>query len=186
MASEPTSSIQPDTKDWTWVLDERCPECGYDATELDVSAVGSEVRTVAARLGGLLADPRANLRPNAQQWSAVEYGCHVRDVFRLFDTRLRLMLAEDDPLFANWDQDATAIEDDYASQESDQVADELIASAEIIAASFEAVTDDELLRKGRRSDGAGFTVDSFARYFLHDPIHHVWDVEQGYSELGGA
>ena len=96
------------------------------------------------------------------------------------------MLAEDDPLFANWDQDATAIEDDYASQESDQVADELIASAEIIAASFEAVTDDELLRKGRRSDGAGFTVDSFARYFLHDPIHHVWDVEQGYSELGGA
>jgi hypothetical protein len=25
-------------------------------------------------------------------------------------------------------------------------------------------------------DGASFTVDSFSRYFLHDVIHHLWDV----------
>jgi len=31
-------------------------------------------------------------------------------------------------------------------------------------------------RKGLRSDGATFTVDSFLRYLLHDPIHHLWDV----------
>lgn len=186
MASEPTSSIQPDTKDWTWVLDERCPECGYNATELDVGAVGSEVRAIAARFSELLGDPRASLRPDDHQWSAVEYGCHVRDVFRLFNTRLHLMLAEDDPLFANWDQDATAVDDDYASQHALAVADELVAAAETIAASFEAVTDEQQSRVGRRSDGAVFTIDSFARYFLHDPIHHVWDVEQGYNELGGA
>ena len=30
-----------------------------------------------------------------------------------------------------------------------------------------------------RSDGARFTVDSFARYFIHDLIHHVHDVEPG-------
>ena len=24
-------TITPDTKDWTWVLRERCPECGFDA-----------------------------------------------------------------------------------------------------------------------------------------------------------
>jgi len=25
-------SIEPDTKDWTWVLERPCPECGFDAT----------------------------------------------------------------------------------------------------------------------------------------------------------
>jgi hypothetical protein len=29
---------------------------------------------------------------------------------------------------------------------------------------------------GFRSDGAQFTVESFGRYLLHDPIHHLWDV----------
>ncbi len=67
-------------------------------------------------------------------------GCHVRDVFRIFDTRLALMLAEDDPEFENWDQDATAIQDDYAGQEA-------------------------------------FTVETLSRYLVHDPVHHLWDVE---------
>jgi uncharacterized protein YfaQ (DUF2300 family) len=25
-------------------------------------------------------------------------------------------------------------------------------------------------------DGANFTVTTFARYFVHDPVHHRWDV----------
>lgn len=46
---------------------------------------------------------------------------------------------------------------------------------------FEALREDQWLRTGRRSDGASFTVESFARYFVHDPIHHVHDVEQSQS-----
>ena len=175
--------IEPDTKDWTWVLEAPCPDCGFDAAALDVSTTGAQVRTIAARFAELLADPRAVLRPHEQQWSAVEYGCHVRDVFRLFDVRLRLMLDEDDPLFANWDQDVTAVEDGYASQDAATVADQVATAGETIAASFEAVTPEQRARVGRRSDGARFTVESFTRYFLHDPLHHVWDVEQGYGQL---
>ena len=29
---------------------------------------------------------------------------------------------------------------------------------------------------GSRSDGAHFSVDSFARYLIHDPVHHLHDV----------
>jgi hypothetical protein len=39
-------------------------------------------------------------------------------------------------------------------------------------------------RTGDRSDGSSFTVESFARYFLHDPVHHVADVRRGYDRLG--
>ena len=45
-----------------------------------------------------------------------------------------------------------------------------------LAAAFEAVTGEEWLRPGRRGDGASFTVDSFSRYMVHDPVHHLFDV----------
>ena len=45
-----------------------------------------------------------------------------------------------------------------------------------MAASFAAVEGDQWERPGRRSDGARFTVESFGRYFVHDRVHHVWDV----------
>ena len=38
------------------------------------------------------------------------------------------------------------------------------------------MTGDEWHRTGARSDGARFTVATFARYFVHDPIHHLYDV----------
>ena len=74
MAGE--SAIIPDDKNWTWVLERACPECGFDASTFPATAVAAQV------------------------WG----------------------------------------------------------------------------RTGIRSDGAAFTVDTFARYFLHDPVHHLWDV----------
>jgi hypothetical protein len=41
---------------------------------------------------------------------------------------------------------------------------------------FASVTGAQWERTGSRSDGAHFTVESFGRYFIHDPIHHLYDV----------
>ncbi len=168
--------ITPDTKDWTWVLQRPCPECGYVASSMDPLAVGGALRATLPRWELALARPDAPRRPRPEVWSALEYGAHVRDVFRVFDTRLVSMLETDDPLFANWDQDATAVEDGYAGQDPVVVATELVDAGEAIAARFDSLTEDQLTRPGRRSDGAVFTVDTFARYFLHDVLHHLYDV----------
>lgn len=168
--------IVPDDKNWTWVLERDCPECGFDAASIEMDELPQRIRENAAMWAILLADPQAQRRPSDDRWSALEYGCHVRDVFRLFHERLRLMLAEDAPRFSNWDQDAHAIEDRYGEQDPAVVAEELAAAAEEIASAFGAVLPDEWERPGVRSDGAVFTVESFARYFLHDPVHHVHDV----------
>ena len=45
-----------------------------------------------------------------------------------------------------------------------------------IADRFDTVHGNQWDRTGRRSDGASFTIDSFARYFLHDVVHHLHDV----------
>ena len=172
----PGGAIVPDDKDWTWVLERPCPECGFDTRALDVTAVGDLIRANASAWQRVLAAPDAGHRPSPDRWSPLEYACHVRDVFRLFDERLELMLTEDGPHYANWDQDATAIEDDYASQSPVAVAVELTRAGSALADRFDAVEGDQWQRTGYRSDGAAFTVDTFARYFIHDPVHHLWDV----------
>jgi hypothetical protein len=169
-------TITPDDKDWTWVLDERCPDCGFDASTLDVRATGAAVRANAAAWPAVLERADARVRPDDRTWSALEYACHVRDVFVLFDQRLQMMLDQDDPLFPNWDQDTTAVADRYGRQDPAVVADQLVAAGDAVAACFDGVRDDQWQRPGRRSDGASFSVDTFARYFLHDPVHHLWDV----------
>ena len=137
------------------------------------------VRYECGRMAVVLGDERVRRRPSDDVWSALEYGCHVRDVFRLYDERLALMLEQDDPRYPNWDQDQTAIEQGYDRQSPSKVADELESAALDIVARFETVSDGQWQRTGRRSDGASFTVETFACYFIHDPIHHLHDVHQG-------
>jgi hypothetical protein len=171
-------AIAPDTKDWTWVLQRRCPECGYDADASTRPAVPGLIRGNAAAWEEVLRRNAADLRtrPRDDRWSAAEYACHVRDVFRIFDQRLLLMLEQDDPTFANWYQDATAVADRYQDQEPGVVSAELGAAADRIADRFAGLTAAQWERTGGRSDGARFTVDSFARYLIHDPVHHLHDV----------
>jgi SAM-dependent methyltransferase len=177
---EPTS-IEPDTKDWTWVLREPCPECGFVAAHLDRADLGRLLRTDAAGWAAVLAQPDARQRPDGSTWSPLEYACHVRDVHRIFGARVRLMLDEDEPTFANWDQDVTAVESRYDLQEPAVVAEELLEAAEAVAATYDGLrgaSDDTWVRRGLRDNGSEFTVDSIARYHLHDVVHHSHDVRR--------
>ncbi len=176
--------IVPDDKDWTWVVERVCPECRFDASSLPATAVAEGLRENASAWRPLLDHPAVAVRPADDRWSALEYACHVRDVYALYDERLALMLGEDGPTFPNWDQDITAEAERYNEQDPATVAADLERNGGRLAASFDAVTGDQWDRTGRRGDGARFTVDTFSRYLLHDPVHHIWDVQQGYARLG--
>jgi hypothetical protein len=169
--------IVPDTKDWTWVLERRCPECGYDARSIELPTLPERLRENASSWQRVLgAGGDVGSRPCEDRWSTLEYACHVRDVFRLFDVRLHLMLDEDDPTFANWDQDETAVSDRYGEQDRAEVSAQLAEAADRLASSLAAVSPAQLSRTGTRSDGARFSVESLGRYLLHDPVHHLHDV----------
>lgn len=175
----PQEHIEPDTKDWTWVLGSPCPECGFDAATVDPTDVAERIRADAAAWPARLARPEATTRPRPGVWSVLEYGCHVRDVHRIFDHRVRLMLTEDVPRFPNWDQDETAAADAYGTQRPDTVAAELVAAAQTVAATYAGVPGAAWSRRGLRSNGSEFTVASIAVYHLHDVVHHAWDVDPG-------
>ena len=84
---------------------------------------------------------------------------------------------EDDPVFANWDQDQTALLERYWESEPAVVAVEIGAAGPRAADAFDAVADAEWARPGMRSNGSRFTLESLGVYFLHDVHHHLWDVQ---------
>ncbi len=133
-----------DTKNWTWVLERTCPECGFDASALERTDIAPATRAMAERFTELLAGgDEVRRRPGPEVWSALEYGCHVRDVFTVMGRRLHLMLSEDDPTFANWDQDATATEDRYDEQDPADVSEALRAAGLALADAYQSVADDQ-------------------------------------------
>jgi hypothetical protein len=168
------AAIPPETADWTFVIETGCTECGF--TPQDAESTSDRLRATIPHWREALLRADASERPAPTVWSPVEYACHVRDTCRIFRGRLDLMLREDNPVFPNWDQDATAVDEDYFHQPPAEVADQFAAEAEATAAAFEAVRPEQWERPGRRSNGSVFTVRTFAIYFLHDIEHHVHDV----------
>ncbi len=169
-------TIVADDKDWTWVLTKACGECGFDPARVARADLGPRITRAASAWAEVLRRASVTQRPSPTVWSPLEYGCHVRDVFSVIEGRLEAMLTSDDAHFANWDQDATALADDYAHHEPLAVAEALVEGAQRLAHRYRAVTSPEWDRTGTRSDGAVFTVASLGAYLLHDVEHHLVDV----------
>jgi hypothetical protein len=169
-------AFTPDDKDWTWTLRERCPDCGFTAADVAAVEIGPLVTAFTDPWLSALTRPDAGRRPAPSTWSPLEYACHVRDVCRLFEERLCLMITQDAPTFANWVQDETAVADRYGEQDPVTVAGELTASATSFATAYAQVPVDGWRRTGIRSNGSEFTVLTLGQYGLHDLRHHLWDV----------
>ena len=100
----------------------------------------------------------------------------MRDVLRLYDTGSALMLTVEGPQYPNWDQDATAVRTGTPIRIRLTSRPSSCSAADFVAARFANVSGDQWQRTGFRSDGAHFTVETFARYFVHDPVHHLYDL----------
>jgi hypothetical protein len=170
---------EPDTKDWTWVLERPCADCGFESGSVPVSGLGDAIRANAAAWLPVLERGDATSRPGPTVWSPTEYACHVRDVHRLFGERVAQMVATapgEDAAFADWDQDETAVAERYDLQRPGDVGPALEAAAAEVAATYDAVPAEAWERTGVRSNGSRFTVATLGQYHLHDVVHHLWDV----------
>jgi hypothetical protein len=138
--------------------------------------VAERLRASIPRWQAVLARPGVADRPEPLVWSTLEYACHVRDVCAIFGVRATQMLQAHNPTFLNWDQDATAVEEEYWAQDPAQVARQYAEEATRTAAVFDTVGVDDWERPGTRSNGSYFTVATLLVYFLHDIEHHLVDV----------
>ena len=155
-----------------------CSECGFAAGGMPLDHAG-DLLAAAVRTVRLAMDhPGARTRPVPTTWSPLEYACHVRDTCDVFRELIALVLSRDDPTFANWDQDATALEERYAEQDLRQVATELDEALSALLDQLDAIPEEAWQRPATRSNGSRFTVETLVRYLVHDPVHHAHDVSK--------
>ena len=170
-------SIEPDTKDWTWVLAGACPECGFDTPALDRDRVPAAIRDNATLWESCSAPPtrRCARRPTCGRRWSTPVTCATSPTSS--PSASRLMLEEDDPPFANWDQDETARTERLRLPRTRPRSPASWSTPRSVPRGpYESVRGDQWQRPGTRSNGDRFTVETLAGYHLHDLVHHAHDV----------
>ncbi|TBT83357.1 DinB family protein [Propioniciclava sinopodophylli] len=171
--------VAPDTKDWTWVLERPCPECGFDPASVVPTSVPRIIVEASDRFGLALEEADAGVRTTPGVWSTVEYGQHVADVLEVMTDRLGLILDAEGAgaSFADWDQDAAAVEKEYWKANTHVTAILIKERAAAAAEAWGEPTAEQWEWSGRRGDGVTFTAAALGRYLVHDLLHHLHDVD---------
>lgn len=157
-----------------------CAECGYEHGSLSRAQVLAAVPELAAGHARLLTSVSGDAlrgHPRAGSWSALEYGCHVRDVLRVQRERVLLAQAEDVPEFATMRREERPVEERYNQQDPAEVAGELGDAGAAFTGVLVGLDDAGWLRTGVYNwpERAVRSVEWIARHTAHELAHHLFD-----------
>jgi hypothetical protein len=167
-------------------VDSVCEECGFDYDGLTNAEVLDALRGFGRRyraplsrgLPGESLDDLLRAHPLPGVWSALEYACHVRDVFTVQRERVAQALREDRPTYQPMGREDRVVNDRYNEQSPSAVTDDLADAAEALAAALAALTPDEWSRSGiyQYPEPTERDLAWLARHTVHEGRHHLLDV----------
>lgn len=167
-----------------------CPKCGFDYDDQDVVTTPALVQELgAAYRSRLLEEAHKDVavwrvRPDPATWSALEYACHVRDCFALYDWRIRRVVARDRPQLHAMRRDDVVTERAYNDQPPIAVAEEVATNAGQLSALLASITAEQWDRVGVR-DGEDLSVAWMARNVVHEAEHHLLDIDDVLARVTG-
>ena len=131
-----------------------CDECGFDYDRVADDEVGPALRDFGRRYRMPLTrglkdeslDDIVRAHPTPGVWSALEYACHVRDVFLVQRDRLYTTLVEDKPVVAPMYREQRVTLARYNAQDPTEVATQLTTAARLIAQAFDALDSVQFQR----------------------------------------
>ncbi len=156
-----------------------CTECGYGYASLSRAEILAAVTALAAENAAVLrSGPVAPLRARPRPgWSALEYGCHLRDVLRFQRERVELALSHQTPAFPSMRRDERAAEERYNDQDPVAVAAQLADNAARLTQTLGGLDDAGWLRTGLYPwpEPAVRTIEWIGRRTAHELAHHLFD-----------
>jgi DinB family protein len=123
------------------------------------SSAGVLRRAVETAQGG-----RFTRSPRAGEWSALETLTHVRDVVvHVYGTRIRRLLYEDAPLFADFDEEGYRRASLARGETAADLLDTIVAEQEQLARLLQTLPDAEWSREGRHPSLGVMSIEFLAR-----------------------
>ena len=135
----------------------------------------AETPTVVRQLIGELSADEARQRPAANEFSALEQACHLRDIEREgYAVRLRRLLSEGEPVLPDINGGKLARERDYQSQAFAAALNEFAQARRENMATVEKLSLDQLQRSGTLEGVGRITVARLLELMrAHDEEHCV-------------
>ena len=167
---------------------ERCDSCQFLYAEVEAQTLPARFAAFGPRYLARLLPPERpaawsallRTRPAVDVWSALEYACHVRDVFLVQRDRLYTALVEDTPVFAPMYREQRVTLARYNAQDPEEVAAQLATAARLIAQAFEGLDAGQLQRRCLYNFPAPAERPLLwvGQHAVHEGEHHLRDVER--------
>ena len=109
----------------------------------------------------------------AGKWTAREVLAHLSDAELVFLTRLRFMLAEENPAVPAWDADHWASKFAYGRRDIGELRDTYALMRRTFMKLYKAAGPEDLDRPGRHPEYPNYTVGRLAEYMLKHNEHHL-------------
>jgi hypothetical protein len=124
---------------------EHCAECAFTYDLAAAPAAGAAITEDCAEAATLLVRhaTTAPTRREANIWSALEYGCHLRDVLLVQRERVLLALRIDEPAPEPMGRDERAVLDGYAEQVPTDVARQLSDASALFTNVLDRLSHDQ-------------------------------------------
>ena len=120
-----------------------------------------------------LSEDALGWRPSPGEWSIKEVCCHLRDSFEIDGERIRLMLSEDEPFLAAYDQEALARERDYQNESMPLVLAALRAFSGGLAYLLENLGEEEWQRTGQHEERGPISIAQYAQLLADHARQHL-------------
>lgn len=158
-----------------------CARCDVSYAAVTLADAVTAIATVPARVATTLATvPSALLRqrPDTGTWSALEYLCHLRDVYATYTVRLHRARTEDLPALEPMLNDLRARRFGYNLLSPEAVLAELGHNADGFVHETTRCSAADWDRRVTRLSGETRTARWLVRQAMHEGLHHVQDLRE--------
>jgi DinB superfamily len=168
---------------------DRCEQCGFVYGGIGTADIPDAMRALSLQYQDALLEPGVaglvRMRPAPDVWSALEYACHVRDVWLVQRDRAILALVEDTPTYARMCPDERTYLAGYQREDVTEVAGEVVMGANLMAKLFEGLASHQLARPCiyNYPEPLERDVAWLGHHTLHEATHHLEDLRSALARL---
>jgi hypothetical protein len=163
-------------------LTQDCGQCGFVYDLGEAATAGPAIVEQIGTAAGVLGDPGLDVRSrrHPHQWSALEYGCHLRDVLLVQRERALAALRTERPDCTAMGREERVLHDGYADQRPADVARQLGDAALMFANVLSRLSPDDwnrtLLYHFPTTEER--SLRWLAVHTAHEARHHLDDIRR--------
>ena len=148
----------------------------YDAHRDLVDALAAMPDALDGLLNGVSEEQARAARGGDEGWSVIEVACHLRDAEEHSVRRVRAMIEADRPILAGYDQEALAIEHDYAHSPLAPACAEIARLRAIHVDLLRALSDAGWEREGMHDERGRVTIENYVIHIVGHDMQHLGQI----------